>query len=81
MRQVCLLKIFAKQHPGSGIAHRASPLSIKEQRLVRISLLIPDPHCLTGIFTEVNHPPRPILLPNPEKNLPLIQMNVTDPGL
>lgn len=81
MRQVCLLKIFAKQHPSSGIAHRASPLSVKEQRLVRISLLIPGPHRLTGIFTEVDNPPHPILLPNPEKDLPLLQMNVTDPGL
>jgi hypothetical protein len=55
-------------------------LSIEEQRLVRISLLIPGPHRLTGILTEVDHPPHPILLTNPEKDLPLLQMNVTNPG-
>ena len=78
MRQVCLLKIFAKQHPSSGITHRASPLSVKEQHLVSISLLPPGPHRLTSILTEVDHPPHPILLPNPKKDLPLVQMNVTD---
>jgi hypothetical protein len=56
-------------------------LSVKEQWFLKISLLNPGPHCLTGIFTEVNHSPRPILLADPEKDLPLVQMNITDPGL
>jgi hypothetical protein len=80
MGQVCLLKIFGKHHPSSGIAHRASPLSVEEQRFVSLSLLIPGPHRLTGIFTEVDHSACPILLSNPEKNLALRQTNITDPS-
>ena len=80
MGQVGLLKIFAKHLPSSRITHRASPLSVEEQRFVSLSFLIPGPHRLTGIFTEVDHPACPILLSNPEKNLPLRETNITDPG-
>jgi hypothetical protein len=56
-------------------------LSVKEQWLVNLSLLIPGSHRLTGIVTEVDYSPCPILLPDPQKDPPLLQMNVTDPGL
>jgi len=79
LRNPGLLQITQKHHPGGRIAQGASPLTIKQQRLSWIPAPHPFLQRLTSIRTQINHSPRPILLPYNELNLPLLQLHIAHP--
>jgi hypothetical protein len=81
LRDLSLLKVSLKHHPGGRIAQGTSSLAIKEQRLSLLSLPHPFLQSLTGIPTQVNHSSGPILFPHDQMNLPLGQMHIPNPQL
>jgi len=76
-----LLQVPLKHHPGGGIAQRASPLTINEQRFAGISFPHPFLQRPAGIHAQVHHSSRPVLLPHHQMDLPLRQIDIRNPQI